>query len=66
MFPYTVKYTESEYDMQNEDLLYKIHPKCPKYFQQIGTFGKTFEKNTTYMFFILLYFFFILHILYIS
>ena len=25
MFPYTVKYTESESDIQNNNLLYKIH-----------------------------------------
>ena len=25
MFPYRAKYTESEYDIQNNDLLYKIH-----------------------------------------
>ncbi len=25
MFPYRVKYTESEYDIQNNDLLYKTH-----------------------------------------
>ena len=27
MFPYRIKYTESEYDIQNNDLLYKIHTK---------------------------------------
>ena len=28
MFPYRVKYTESEYDIQNNNLLYKIAPQC--------------------------------------
>ena len=27
MFPYRVECTDSEYDIQNNDLLYKIHPK---------------------------------------
>ena len=27
MFPYRIKYTESEYDIQNDYLLYKIHQK---------------------------------------
>ena len=26
MFPYTVKYTESDSDIQNNNRLYKIHP----------------------------------------
>ena len=33
MFPYTVKYTESEYDIQNNDLLYKAHPKHQNIFE---------------------------------
>ena len=33
MFPYRVTYTESEYDIQNNDLLYKIHPKCQNIFE---------------------------------
>ena len=28
MFIYTEKYEESEYDIQNNNVLYKIHPKC--------------------------------------
>ena len=28
MFPYIVTYKKSEYDIQNNDLLYKIHQKC--------------------------------------
>ena len=33
MFPHRVKYTESEYDIQNNDLLYKIDQTYQKYFQ---------------------------------
>ena len=29
ILPYRVKYTESEYDIQNKDLLYKTHKKHP-------------------------------------
>ena len=32
MFPYRVKYTESEYDIQNNDSLYKIDPTCQNAF----------------------------------
>ena len=32
MFPYRVKYTESEYDIQNNNLLYKINQKCQNAF----------------------------------
>ena len=33
MFPYRVKYTESEYDIQNNDLLYKIDQQCQNTFE---------------------------------
>ena len=33
MFPYRVKYTEFEYENQNNDLLYKIPPKCQHTFE---------------------------------
>ena len=32
MFPYRVKYTESESDIQNNNLLYKIHQTCQNTF----------------------------------
>ena len=38
MFPYTEKYEESEYDIQNNNLLYKIHPKCQNTFECLETF----------------------------
>ena len=34
MFPYTVKYTESEYDFQNNNLLYKIHQQYQNTFEK--------------------------------
>ena len=39
MFPYRVKYTESEYDLQNNDLLYKIDQQCQKTFKHLGNNG---------------------------
>ena len=33
MFPYTEKYTESESDIQNNDLLYKRHQQCQNTFE---------------------------------
>ena len=33
MFPYRVKYTESEYDIQNNNLLYKIDQQCQIIFE---------------------------------
>ena len=43
MFPYTVKYTESEYDIQNNDLLYKIDQQWQNTFD-FSTFLENFEK----------------------
>ena len=31
---YTVKYNESEYHIENNNLLYKIHQQCPNTFEQ--------------------------------
>ena len=39
MFPYTVKYTESEYDIQNNDLLYKIDQQCQNTFESLENLG---------------------------
>ena len=33
MFPYRVKYTDHESDIQNNDLLYNIDPKCQNTFE---------------------------------
>ena len=38
------KYTESEYDIQNNNLLYKIHQKCQNTFEMWDFFAK-FKKH---------------------
>ena len=35
MFTYTVKYTESEYDIENNDFLYKIDQQCQNTFEHL-------------------------------
>ena len=40
MFLYRVKYTESEYDIQNNDLLYKIHQTCQNTFELLENVQK--------------------------
>ena len=50
MFPYTEKYTESESDIQNNDLLYKTHQKHQNTFQILEN-----SKNKIFQNFILLY-----------
>ena len=42
MFPYRVKYNESESDIQNNDLLYKTHQK----YQNTFEFFRTFSRNS--------------------
>ena len=44
MFPYRVKYTESESDIQNNDLLYKIDQQCQNTFEILKN-GKKNEKT---------------------
>ena len=41
MFPYTVEYTESESDIQNNDLLYKIYQKCQNTFEMLEIVGNS-------------------------
>ena len=38
MFPYTGKYTESEYDIQNNNLLYKLDQHCQNTLEHIEIF----------------------------
>ena len=47
MFPYTEKCNESESDIQNNNLLYKIHPKCQNMFPNkiFEHFEKTKSKG---------------------
>ena len=50
MFPYRVKYTESEYDIQNNDLLYKIDQHHQNTFDCFESFGKIKFENFKYLF----------------
>ena len=45
MFPYSIKYTESEYDIQNNDFLYKIRQKCQNTFEMLEMVRKHLKKN---------------------
>ena len=40
MFPYRGKYTESEYDIQNNDLSYKIPKTCQNIFEHFENVRK--------------------------
>ena len=51
MFPYSVKYIESEYDIQNNDLLYKIDQTYQNTFEMLEN-SKKF-KNIELLFCIL-------------
>ena len=44
MFPYRVKYTEAEYDIQNINLLYEIHQQCQHTFENWKCF-ESFQKK---------------------
>ena len=41
MFPYRVKYTESDYDIQNNDLELKIDQQCQNTFDFLKVFGES-------------------------
>ena len=47
MFPYRVKYTESEYDIQNNDLLYKIHQKHQNTFELLKSKSTVYPPKQT-------------------
>ena len=49
MFPYRVKHTESEYDIQINELLYKIDHQCQNAFEFFWNFSKTF-KHSNFLF----------------
>ena len=50
MFPFTEKYTEPEYDIQNINLLYKIHQQCQTTLDLLGHFRNTFQKSIQFLF----------------
>ena len=45
MFPYTEKYNESDKRSQNNNLEYKIHPKCKNAFKQNQFVRTIVNKN---------------------
>ena len=47
MFPYTVKYTESGYDIQNNNFLYKIDQQCQNTFDCSELFRNIRKRNQT-------------------
>ena len=49
MFLYRVEYTESESDIQNSDLLYKIDHQCQNTFDFLKC-SKQFKKKTKFVF----------------
>ena len=51
MFPYRVKYTEFESDIQNNDLLYKISQQCQNTFEHLEHIKK--NKKLEFSFYIL-------------
>ena len=44
MFLYRAKYIESEYDIQNEDLLYKIEQQGQNTFELFEQFGEIIDN----------------------
>ena len=46
MFPYTEKYTESESDIQNNNLFYKIGQQCQNTLELLEKFGKIESVRT--------------------
>ena len=52
MFPYRVEYTESEYDIQDNDLLYKINKNAKIYSKvwKISKIIETFKFVVCYMY----------------
>ena len=49
MFPYTVKNTESESDIQNINLMYKINQQCQHIFELLEHFEKFKSSNYFFM-----------------
>ena len=50
MFPYKVQYTESEYDIQNSNLLYKTPLKHQNVFETLGKFETSKNKQIKILF----------------
>ena len=77
MFPYTEKYTESESDIQNNNLLYKTHQQCQTTFVffenvvklekiKINIFRKIRSQNDQRFMAIIMYIYIYEYILYLG
>ena len=65
MFPYRVKYTESESDIQKKkEIIIQNTPKTPKYIRTCGTIGisKTNKECISFYIYIYIYMFFFIFI----
>ena len=51
MFAYTEKYTESESDIQNNDLLYTTHQKHQNAFEKLEKCGNIKKNKKTILFY---------------
>ena len=60
MFPYRVKYTESDYDIQNHDLLYIIHQNVKNKFEMLENVGNI-KSSTLSTFYFAIYIICIIH-----
>ena len=49
MFPYRVKHTESESDIQHNDLLYKIDQQCQNTFEFLENVRKSEKSNLCFV-----------------
>ena len=50
MFPYRVKYTDSESDIHNINLLYEIYSKCRNTFETLENVEHDTNSNLHYIF----------------
>ena len=55
MFPYRVKYNESEYDIQNNDLSYKIDQQCQNTFDILKIYEKFGKMSTSSILYFIIY-----------
>ena len=52
MFLYRVKYTDSEYDIQNNDLLYRIDQTCQNTFELLEFFENVQKHQMFILYFV--------------
>ena len=64
MFAYGAKYNESESDIQNNDLLYKLKQNCQNTFENLEMFSKRSQIYKNVNFYFIIYIDGIIRILY--